>query len=247
MTHDFGRFVWFRLNTPDVPRAAAFYGEVFGWKAEDIRMPDGTPYTLIKAGEAPIGGFGPLPKPGMAAHWIGYISVADVDAAAAKLVGQGARSLMDAFDVATVGRMQPLADPHGAAFFVYRSLNGDGPAAEGPGSVHWCELVTADPEAAVAFYEAALGYTHETMNMPHGTYFVLKNGDALRGGVFAGSGPARWVQYVTVEDCDAALARAERGGGRVVMPATDVPGVGRFAQVADPMGAEIGLITPAAP
>ena len=83
--------------------------------------------------------------------------------------------------------------------------------------------------------------------MGMGTYFVLKNGDALRGGVTKpeGKAPAHWIQYVTVEDADAAAARAKKAGGRITSPGTDVPGVGRIAVIQDPQGAQIGLIKPA--
>ncbi|MCB9646331.1 MAG: hypothetical protein H6730_06990 [Deltaproteobacteria bacterium] len=144
----------------------------------------------------------------MASHWIGYISVPDVDAAAAKLVGQGARSLMDAFEIATVGACSPWRIPRRGLLRVSQP-EGDGPAAEGR-SVHWCELVTPDPEAAVACW-AALSYTHETMDMPDGTYFVLKNGDALGRGL-------RWL--------------SPRGGcrrdGRGLRRGADPGGAGRW-------------------
>lgn len=246
--YDNGRFVWFELLTNDTDAAYNFYGEVVGWKAAPMDMPGGVTYAAFKTGETPVGGFTKPPQDSIPPHWVSYVSVDDVDATAEKVVANGGKALMDAFDVPNVGRMQPVADPHGAAFFLFKGANGDAPGAEGPGSFHWNELLSADPEAAVAFYEKTLGYTHETMDMPGGTYFVLKNGDKPRGGVVkpeAGAAPGAWTQYVTVDDCDACVARAEANGGKVLTPAMTVPGVGRFAIIADPEGAKIGVMKPA--
>ena len=58
--------------------------------------------------------------------------------------------------------------------------------------------------------------------------------------------PAHWQQYVTVDDCDAAVERAKKNGGQLVAPAVDAAGVGRFATIQDPLGAYVGVIKPEA-
>lgn len=248
MTYDYGRFTWFELLTADKDAAAQFYGEVMGWKVQTMDMEGGMKYSAFGPGESLVGGFADLPAPNVAAHWVSYLSVKDVDAAARAIQGQGGQPLMDAFDVPSVGRMQPVADAQGASLFLFHNAHGDDPSGSGPGHFHWNELVTPEPEAAVSFYEKALGYSHETMDMPNGTYFVLKNGDSPRGGVVKreADGPAHWQQFFQVDDCDAALKRAKKGGGQVVTPAYDVPGVGRVGIAADGEGARIGFIKPAA-
>jgi len=248
MDYDYGRFVWFELLTTEVDKAQAFYGEVAGWKSTTMEMPGGMKYPMILQGETPIGGFVPPPRPDVPPHWVSYVSVEDVNATAKRIDELGGKALMDAFDAPGVGRMQPVADPQGAAVFLFHAADGDKPAAEGAGAFHWNELATSDVDAAVAFYTKIFGYTAEPMEMPNGTYVVLKDGETPRGGVMAapdGSGDPHWQQYIAVDDCDAAVGRAERNGGKVVMPAIDVEGVGRFAHVADTVGGVIGLIKPA--
>jgi predicted enzyme related to lactoylglutathione lyase len=56
----------------------------------------------------------------------------------------------------------------------------------------------------------------------------------------AGARPA-WTGYVAVDDVDAKAAELQRAGGQVLRPADDIPGVGRFAMVADPHGASFCL------
>jgi uncharacterized protein len=48
--------------------------------------------------------------------------------------------------------------------------------------------------------------------------------------------------YFAVEDCDATVASAERLGGTVRVPPTDIPRVGRFAVIRDPQGATFAVI-----
>ena len=52
----------------------------------------------------------------------------------------------------------------------------------------------------------------------------------------------RWQPYFEVDDCDEAVARVTGHGGTVTVPAEDVPGVGRFASLADPAGAAFAVI-----
>jgi predicted enzyme related to lactoylglutathione lyase len=52
--------------------------------------------------------------------------------------------------------------------------------------------------------------------------------------------------FIGVDDVAAALAKAEQLGGRIVQPATEVPGV-TFGVFADPRGHQVGLATAADP
>lgn len=55
---------------------------------------------------------------------------------------------------------------------------------------------------------------------------------------------ARWVPYFMAADVDATVTAAKSNGGSVVMPATDLPEVGRIAWLADPAGAVFALLKP---
>src|SRR5690606_22429029 len=46
-----------------------------------------------------------------------------------------------------------------------------------------------------------------------------------------------WFGYVGVDDVDGIVADIVKAGGVQYIPPTDVPGVGRFAMLADPQGA----------
>ena len=57
-------FVHVELSTNDLPKARAFYSQLFDWKLEDMSMDNGT-YTLINVGEGTGGGMMTTP-PGRA-------------------------------------------------------------------------------------------------------------------------------------------------------------------------------------
>ena len=113
-----------------------------------------------------------------------------------------------------------------------------------PGKFVWFELVTSDAKAAQAFYGEVLGWKAQAFSMGPSSYDMILAGDTLDtmvGGYAPArdGGTARWLSYVSVEDVDAAAKAAAANGGRVVDPPSDVPGVGRRARIADPLGAEI--------
>ncbi len=121
-----------------------------------------------------------------------------------------------------------------------------------PGAVSWTELMTTNPSAATEFYGQLFGWKFEAMNMGM-PYHVVKVGESAIGGVMGmppgappGMPPA-WVTYVTVADVDATAAKVSALGGKVMMPPTDIPTVGRFAVIQDPQGAVINMITYLAP
>jgi hypothetical protein len=123
----------------------------------------------------------------------------------------------------------------------------ESPEVEKPavGSFCWDEVITQDPKAAVAFYKEVFGYGTEEKDMgPAGTYTILKRGDRMAGGVmkaFDPKAPAMILSYIAVDDVDASLVRAKKLGGKEISPASDIPGIGRFAVVSDLDGAVFAL------
>ena len=108
----------------------------------------------------------------------------------------------------------------------------------------WYELMTTDPVAAEAFYRQAIGWNTADAGMPDMKYTILSAGTTGVGGLMAlpedakaRGVPPNWTGYVGVADVDAMTTRVTAAGGAVHHPPQDIPGVGRFAVVADPHGA----------
>jgi predicted enzyme related to lactoylglutathione lyase len=250
MSHLHGKFVWFEHMSGDTAQARKFYDALFGWHTELTPMGGAEPYPLIMNGSDGIGGYRSAP-PGAPSLWMSYLSVADVDASFGAALAAGAKSLMPPTDFGAVGRGAALADPTGAVFSIWTSAQGDRADTEKTpvGDWTWNELMTPDEQKALAFYERVFGYTHDRMDMgPQGTYYLLKQGDKMRGGLMHSpmpDTPPLWVPYVAVADCDATAAKAQSLGAQLIVPPTDIPNVGRFAALLDAQGACIAWMKPA--
>lgn len=113
------------------------------------------------------------------------------------------------------------------------------------GEFIWYELITSDLEAARTFYQSATGWQIGAQSgMPGMDYRMIAAGDGQVGGVMqidaemqAAGGRPLWIGYIGVDDVDAAVAAITAAGGRIFVPPTDIPDVGRFAMAADPQGA----------
>ena len=58
---------WVDLGSPDPAAAAAFYGGLFGWKAEMDPRPEAGGYGLFTLAASNVAGLGPADEPGHAA------------------------------------------------------------------------------------------------------------------------------------------------------------------------------------
>src|SRR5579859_6781995 len=140
-----GKFVWYELMTSDAKAAEAFYRGVIGWDIKDAGMPDRS-YAILSAGPIMVGGLMPIPEEaramGVPPTWMGYIAVDDVDGYAARVKAAGGAVLRAPDDIPGVGRFAVAADPHGAAFYLFKGMGEEAPQHDpaAPGHIGWREL-----------------------------------------------------------------------------------------------------------
>lgn len=120
------------------------------------------------------------------------------------------------------------------------------------GAFCWNELATKDLAAAKRFYTELLGWQLKESDAAGMAYNEIVVGGEHVGGIHQmgsefGEAPAHWMAYVHVEDVDERAARVESLGGKLCVPPTDIPNVGRFCVINDPSGATLSLITLNAP
>ena len=113
-------FVHVELNTTDVAGAKSFYGNLFGWKLQDVPIPDGA-YTIIEVGEGTGGGLMKHPIPGAPSTWLAYVLVDDVQVATARAKSLGATILKDVTEVPGRGWFSLISDPTGAALGLWQN------------------------------------------------------------------------------------------------------------------------------
>jgi PhnB protein len=122
-------------------------------------------------------------------------------------------------------------------------------------------IVVKGGAAAIDFYKAAFGAVElSRMPSPDGRlmHAALKIGDGYLmlnddfpehcGGVSrAPTGPSPVTLHMNVPNADAAIARAEKAGAKVVMPADDMFWGDRYGKITDPFGHEWSLSHPLTP
>ena len=109
--------------------------------------------------------------------------------------------------------------------------------------VHF-EIMGGEGGQLEKFYSELFGWKINSNNPMK--YGVVDTGGGP-GGINGGVGPAhigskRVSVYAQVKDLQATLERAEKLGGRTVLPPTEVPGGPKLAMFADPAGNVTGLV-----
>ena len=250
-TQVLGRHVWSELMTTDTTKAESFYDKVIGWTSEpSTNSPK--PYTQFKrSGGAGVAGLMELPDGmNMPPFWSMYIAVPDLDEAVAKITRLGGSELSEVIVVPTIGRMQMLKDPQGAAFYIIQPEPRDNPPDRDPeiGEPSWIELMTTDQRAAMTFYQELFGWQPgDAMDMGEtGTYQMFNRGARMIGGMMnkpknLAQVPPHWAIYFRVPDINAAVDRIEANGGTILNGPTEVPGGDWIVNAKDPQGAPFSL------
>jgi uncharacterized protein len=114
------------------------------------------------------------------------------------------------------------------------------------GTFSWTDLSTPDAQASKEFYGGLFGWDFEDNPIPDdGVYVMARIDGRAAAAMFETTErhPA-WASYVTVDDVDAATARAGELGANVLAEPFDVMEVGRMSTIQDPTGAVFCLWQP---
>jgi uncharacterized protein len=246
-----GRPLWYELMTTDMKAAEAFYTDVIGWTAAPFdASPE--PYTMFsRTGDIAVAGVMTTPADLKAPpFWSMYVGVPKLEDAAAHITRRGGRACSPVIQVPTVGRMQMMTDPQGAAFYIYEPARDEQrpeTAAE-VGEASWHELMTTDAAAASAFYREVFRWepseamdmgemgTYQMFNRPHGMIGGMMNKPAEMAHV-----PPHWQIYFRVPDITAAVDRITSSGGQILNGPMEVPGGDMVVNAMDPQGAAFSL------
>ena len=119
-----------------------------------------------------------------------------------------------------------------------------------PGSFCWVELATTDGASAKEFYTGLFGWTAKDDEVAPGMVYTMLQRDGKNVGALYQMRPEmqgippHWLTYVTVDDVDALVAKAQSLGGKVIREPMDVMEIGRMAVIEDPSGATIAFWQP---
>lgn len=127
VVNEHGALCWNEVMTNDVPAAAAFYTQLFGWGTEDMDMGEMGTYTVFMLGEDGVaGGTGLPPVEGVPPHWGTVFATDDCDATCAAITANGGTVMAGPFDVPEIGRTAACTDPTGAVFQIMQPAQPDG-------------------------------------------------------------------------------------------------------------------------
>ena len=246
-----GTFCWVDLATTEPAGAKAFYGELFGWEAEDIPAGEAGTYTMLHLDGDEVCALYELDpgqrEQGIPPHWFSYVRVENADATAARARELGGMVFGEAFDVLDAGRIASIQDPSGAMLAAWEPRAHIGASrVNDPGCLTWNELQTREPELAAVFYAGLFSWETEPIEEDGKlAYVMIKNAGSTNGGIMPMTEqqcdtPPYWLSYFTVPSCEGAVAKVRQLGGEVLAGPLDI-GAGRIAVVRDPQGAAFAL------
>jgi predicted enzyme related to lactoylglutathione lyase len=116
-------------------------------------------------------------------------------------------------------------------------------------AVTWFELPTRDLERAARFYETVLGcplLRMDFLGVPHAVFPNDGSPGAVGGSLIFDPlrppTPGGAVVYLDAHgDLEGCLVRAEKAGGRVVLPRTSIGDMGEIGAIVDTEGNHVGL------
>lgn len=239
-----GTPTWIDLGIPDLDRAMAFYGGLFGWEFE-VGPEEVGRYTMCLLRGRPVAALMPNPDPDATRFWWNmYFATDDLDRTVARVVEAGGTVVAEPMDVMEQGRMAVAVDPVGGQFGLWQAGAFFGyQIANEPNSVIRNDLVTASPGPAREFYAKVFDYTvKDNPDLPGMDFTFLHRPDGHEIGGIMGSSDAKksmWDTLFEVSDADETAARAAAAGA-TVGDAQDTP-YARMVTMTDPFGAEFSV------
>jgi len=245
---------WADLWTSDVEGSAKFYGELFGWEAQEQSAEFGGYFMFHHNGAPVAGGMGDMGDMLADNTWKIYLTSDDITKTVATAEAEGATVVVAPMPVADLGTQVVLTDSTGAgvgswqpgAFHGFSVLNE-------PGDPSWFELFTRDFEKSINFYKSVFGWEVDIVSdNEQMRYATMRNPDGGEGDWLAGIMDAseflpdgvadHWSVYWEVADAAASVEMVKSLGGSVIIDAEETP-YGKLATVVDPFGAQFKLRT----
>ncbi|MEV0224682.1 VOC family protein [Streptomyces sp. NPDC050704] len=239
---------WADAMFGDTEGAKSFYGDVLGWTFGEASTEFGNYTEAYSDGKAVAAVVPPMPGAEGQSAWCLYFASPDAAATATKIRANGGEILMEPMKVGDFGTMLLARDPSGVVFGVWQAGVHEGfEATAVPGAYCWAEVFTREPEKSDAFFTAVFPYRAQQMQDDAIDFRIFNLGEETVLGrmkmtdEFPPEVPPYINVYFTVEDCDAAVAKATERGAVLRFGPMSSP-FGRFAALCDPQGASFSVL-----
>ncbi|MGR4881788.1 VOC family protein [Streptomyces sp. LARHCF249] len=247
---------WVDAMFADVEAAKTFYGDVLGWTFGEASSEYGNYTQAYSGGKAVAAVVPPMPGADAPSQWCLYLHSPDVAATAEKVTSNGGEVLMGPMQVGSFGSMLIAKEPSGAVFGVWQPGDHKGFEKMGEaGAYAWAEVFTREPGKADAFLSKVFPYSGQQMDAgddPEAAGMDFKVfsvggpenpvlGRMKMGDEFPPQIPSYIQVYFGVPNCDEAVEKTKKHGGKLYFGPMDSP-FGRFAAVTDQQGAAFAVI-----
>lgn len=118
-----GRIHWVELHSQDLNADIAWLTSAFGFETDDMPMPNGATYKLLKHEGVARAGAMESQGANTPSMWLAWFEVTDVDVAVDTAKARGGTVLAPVMDMPGVGRMAMVQDPTGGVFGVITPPN----------------------------------------------------------------------------------------------------------------------------
>jgi len=245
-----GAFSWQEYLSTDLPSALNYYMQLLGFTTSEMPMSDGI-YTMLHSNSKRVAGLMACP-PDTPPCWTYYVTVKDID----KLLAENELTLVVPLqEVPMIGSFAGFLDPFGAYLAVVQynessesdeqAILSSQEALTTHGAFSWFELHTREPKAAADWYSHLLGWSIKKIEIPSEYYIFSASGTEI-GGIMGFTDPMtspHWNCIVTVDDVDAVQLKTTELGGTVLVPAFDLPDIGRLLYTLDFNGVPLAFAT----
>ncbi len=248
-----GTFCWSELNTTDIEAIKPFYSEIFAWNYLDRKTKDNIQYTIISKDDAYVGAMIKDPNilrpENTEPYWNNYIAVDDIDAMTDKALDLGANLIHKTTKIMEGGTFAMLKAPDGSTFSLWQAINETGASApkDAVGSITYHELLSNNLDEAKNFYKDLFSWDLKLKEADNVEYYEIISkdneivGGMMKMGLHVGPKKSNWMTYIKSDDCERRSNQIEQMGGEIFKSKTEIPGVGCFSVVADPLGTTFGL------
>lgn len=107
----------------------------------------------------------------------------------------------------------------------------------------WHDLMTTDVARAEKFYVDLFGWRIEETRTTGTPYRMIHCGAVPMGGLTATQRASQWMPHVAVANVDRTAKQGFELGGSTRVKPTEIPSVGRFAVLADPLGETFSIFS----
>ncbi|MFK9091026.1 VOC family protein [Bacillus salipaludis] len=227
----------FVIAARDGNLAKHFYESLFKWKITDVGP------LLQISGAGLSGHILKWPHKDHPTHTSMYINVENIQECLAKVEEMGGTVILPEMAVPTGGSIAQFVDPDGIIIGAYHGnlhIESRSKAEIDVNPIGFFEIAARERHQSKRFYEAVFNWRITD----DGPVMSISEEDAgLAGHLFNWTfeQPPYLTLYIRVEEMTACLEKVTQLGGKVIIPETEIPSGGTFAQFLDLDGNPIGI------